>query len=140
MSVVGLLVVVGVLVAATVVELVRRRRAGRVRAASAQSRVSADRLGVDELGRCATLLQFSSAFCRPCVATRHVLNDVAGRVDGVRHVDVDAESHLELVRELGITSTPTTLLLDAAGVVRKRAPGVPRKDEVLAALGELVSG
>ena len=101
-------------------------------------RLSAEDFGGQELGERATLLQFSSAFCRPCVATRHLLGDVAGKVPGVRHVEVDAESHLELVRGLGVASTPTTLLLDAAGVVRRRAVGVPRRDEVLAALADLV--
>src|SRR3954451_18065399 len=48
------------------------------------------------LGERATLLQFSSAFCAPCRATRRTLADVAGLVPGVVHVEVDAEPHLEL--------------------------------------------
>src|SRR5215469_9449637 len=35
------------------------------------------------LGARATLVQFSSAFCAPCRATRRVLSDVAGMIDGV---------------------------------------------------------
>src|SRR5690242_9164785 len=50
------------------------------------------------LGERATLLQFSSAFCAPCRATRRVLGDVAGIVPGVTHIEVDAEQHLDLVR------------------------------------------
>jgi thiol-disulfide isomerase/thioredoxin len=91
-----------------------------------------------ELGERATLLQFSSAFCAPCRATRHVLADVAGIVPGVRHVEIDAESHLDLVRRLGVQRTPTTLVLDAAGVEVSRAAGALRKQQVLAALGEAV--
>ena len=53
----------------------------------------------------ATLLQFSSAFCAPCRAVRRVSAEVAGMVAGVRHVEVDAESHLEAVRALGIERT-----------------------------------
>ena len=49
----------------------------------------------------ATLLQFSSAFCAPCRAVRRVSSEVAALVPGVRHVEVDAESHLEAVRALG---------------------------------------
>jgi hypothetical protein len=49
-------------------------------------------------------------------------------------VEVDAESHLELVRRLGVASTPTTLVLDGSGVERGRATGVPRRDDVLAAV------
>ena len=132
----GLVVVAAVLLAATCFGLIRMRRLGRLRDADS-SRLTAEQLQAPSLGERATLVQFSSAFCRPCVATRHLLGDVAGKVPGVRHVEVDAESHLELVRSLGIASTPTTLLLDRGGVVRRRAVGVPRREQVLAALAEL---
>jgi thiol-disulfide isomerase/thioredoxin len=86
-------------------------------------------------GERATLVQFSSAFCAPCRATRRVLTEVAGVVPGVTHVEIDAEHHLELVRRLGILRTPTTLVLDAGGREVTRATGAPRKEQVLAALG-----
>jgi thiol-disulfide isomerase/thioredoxin len=87
-----------------------------------------------ELGERATLLQFSSAFCAPCRATRRVLADVAAAVPGVVHVEVDAEHHLELVRRLGVLRTPTTLILDSDGVEVTRAAGAPRKEQVLSSL------
>jgi thiol-disulfide isomerase/thioredoxin len=90
-------------------------------------------------GERATLLQFSSAFCAPCRATRRVLADVAGTVPGVAHVEVDAEEHLELVRRLGVLRTPTTLVLDAAGREIARASGPPRPAQVLAALDGAVT-
>lgn len=86
------------------------------------------------LGERATLVQFSSAFCQPCRATRRILADVAEIVPGVAHVDIDAESHLDLVRRLDVRRTPTTLVLDADGRVTTRASGQPRKEQVLAAL------
>jgi thiol-disulfide isomerase/thioredoxin len=91
-------------------------------------------LPVDELGERATLLQFSSAFCAPCRATRRVLADVASVVPGVRHVELDAEHHLDLVRRFRVTRTPTTLVLDRAGREVTRATGAPRKEQVVAAL------
>lgn len=87
-----------------------------------------------ELGERATLVQFSTAFCAPCRAARQVLGRVADAVPGVRHVEVDAEQHLELVRRLGVTRTPTTLVLDATGREVMRAAGAPRTEQVLAAL------
>lgn len=90
-----------------------------------------------QLGERATLLQFSSAFCAPCRATRTVLADVAGREDGVAHVEVDAEAHLDLVRRLGILRTPTTLVLDSGGREVGRAAGAPTRDQVIASLGAL---
>jgi thiol-disulfide isomerase/thioredoxin len=91
-----------------------------------------------ELGPRATLLQFSSAFCAPCRATRRTLAEVESMVDGVRHVELDAESHLDLVRRLDILRTPTVLVLDAAGAIVTRASGQPRKPDVIAALGVAV--
>ncbi|MFD3512899.1 thioredoxin family protein [Streptomyces sp. NPDC058657] len=102
----------------------------------------ARRLGAAELGvrpgERATLVQFSSAFCQPCRATRRTLAEVAAMVDGVTHVEVDAEDHLALVRELDIRQTPTVLVLDAGGRVVRRAAGQPRRVDVIAALGHAV--
>jgi thiol-disulfide isomerase/thioredoxin len=92
----------------------------------------------EELGERATLVQFSSAFCAPCRATRRVLTEVAGMVPGVHHVEIDAEDRLELVRALEILKTPTVLVLDADGRIVRRATGQPRKADVIAALGEAV--
>jgi len=85
-----------------------------------------------------TLLQFSSAFCAPCRAVRRVSSEVAGMLPGVQHVEVDAESHLDAVRALGIWRTPTLLVLDTDGRVVKRATGVPAKAQLIAVLGELL--
>ncbi|WP_407697962.1 TlpA family protein disulfide reductase [Streptomyces apocyni] len=99
-------------------------------------------LGVDELGiepgERATLVQFSTAFCQPCRATRRVLAEVADLVPGVAHIEVDAEQRLELVRDLEIHRTPTVLVLNAEGRVVRRATGQPRKADVIAALGAAV--
>ncbi len=87
------------------------------------------------LGQRATLVQFSTAFCAPCRPTRQLLAQVAGMVDGVSHVDIDAAARLDLVRRLRINSTPTVLVLDPQGAIVKRASGLPRKADVIAALG-----
>lgn len=99
--------------------------------------LTAEDLGAP-LGERATLVQFSTAFCQPCRAARRVLGQVAAAVPGVRHVEIDAESHLDLVRRLEVTRTPTTLVLDATGALRRRAAGTPRPSDVIAALGEAV--
>ncbi|MGW7078032.1 thioredoxin family protein [Streptomyces sp. NPDC054871] len=90
------------------------------------------------LGERATLVQFSSAFCQPCRATRRVLSEVAEMVPGVSHVEIDAEAELDLVRDLRVLKTPTVLVLDADGRVVQRAAGQPRKADVIAALGKAV--
>lgn len=92
---------------------------------------------LDGLGDQATLVQFSSAFCSPCRATKALLTDIAAKSVGVKHVEIDAESELALVRELHIRSTPTTLILDSAGREVGRAVGAPKREQVLAALAAL---
>jgi thiol-disulfide isomerase/thioredoxin len=89
------------------------------------------------LGQRATLVQFSTAFCAPCRATRRILAEVAGMIDGVTHVEIDAESHLDLVRRLDIRRTPTVLVIGPDGRIAKRASGQPRKADVIAAVGEV---
>lgn len=135
----GLVVCVVVLAAASGFGVLQRRRNGRVRV---RGRDGGKTLGAVELGQGlgerATLVQFSSAFCAPCRATRRVLTEVAGMVPGVSHVEIDAEDHLDLVRELEILKTPTVLVLDADGRIVRRATGQPRKADVIAALGEAV--
>jgi thiol-disulfide isomerase/thioredoxin len=135
----GLVVCVVVLVVASAYGVLHRWRSGRVRVRGRDGGklLGAEQLG-EGLGERATLVQFSSAFCAPCRATRRVLTEVAGLVPGVSHVEIDAEDHLDLVRELDILKTPTVLVLDGDGRIVRRATGQPRKADVIAALGEAV--
>jgi thiol-disulfide isomerase/thioredoxin len=132
-TVVALLALV---VVATGFGIVWRSRAGRIREQPDGDTLTASDLGTT-LGERATLVQFSSAFCAPCRTTRVILADVSGRADGVVHIEIDAESHLDLVRRLDIMRTPTVLVLDSRGRVVKRAAGAPRKADVLAVLADV---
>jgi thiol-disulfide isomerase/thioredoxin len=100
-------------------------------------RLTGEQIG-GALGERATLVQFSSAFCAPCRATRRILVDVAGMTGGVQYVEIDAESRLDLVRRLNVLRTPTVLVLDADGGIVRRASGQPRKADVIAAIGAAV--
>ena len=128
----GVIVLGAVLVLATGGGLAWRRRDGRMRG-SAVPRLTEDELG-QPLGDRATLLQFSSTFCAPCRATRQLLSDVAGRSDGVAHVEIDVAARMDLARELDIRRTPTVLVLGPRGQVTRRASGLPRRADVVAAL------
>ncbi|GAA4842063.1 thioredoxin family protein [Kitasatospora terrestris] len=102
-----------------------------------QVRLTPEELGAG-LGERATLVQFSTSFCQPCRATRRTLAEVAAMVEGVAHVEVDAEANLALVRRLAVERTPTVLVLDAGGRVVRRAVGQPRRVDVIAALGDVL--
>jgi len=154
----GLAVLVVVLAAATAFAWWRRSTDGRLRhvgapgaarthpdadaaddpndpdTAVAEARFPAADLGIT-LGDRATLVQFSTAFCQPCRATRRVLGEVADLLEGVVAVEVDAEAHLDVVRQLNVMRTPTVFVLDRRGAVVRRASGQPRKADVIAAIG-----
>ena len=121
-----------VLILATAGGVAWRRRDGRMRE-SPVPRLTEGDLG-QPLGTRATLLQFSSAFCAPCRATRQLLSDVAARADGVAHVEIDVTTRMDLARRLDIRRTPTVLVLGPRGQVTRRASGLPRRADVVAAL------
>jgi thiol-disulfide isomerase/thioredoxin len=129
----GLIVLTVAIVAAAAIALVLRLVNGRFR-----DTVDADRLTGSELGAAlgsrATLVQFSSAFCTACRATRALLNDVSSRLDDVEFIEIDAESHLGLVRQLDVMRTPTVFILDRDGAVVRRASGQPNRAQIDAVL------
>jgi len=90
-----------------------------------------------ELGSRVTMVQFSSAFCSPCRATKALLEDMVKSMPDVRYAHIDAESHLELVRKLDIRSTPTTLFLNSYGIEVGRAMGTPKRSQVMAAVNAI---
>ncbi|MDO9486460.1 MAG: thioredoxin family protein [Actinomycetota bacterium] len=159
----GLVLVLLVLLAATAFGLWRRQTDGRMKSVASRldapipvadddpevdvitasaaehggEQLTAVVLGAD-LGVEATLVQFSTAFCQPCRATRRILDEVSSMVPGTVHIEIDAEAHLDLVRRLDIRRTPTVLVLDSRGRISKRAVGLPRKADVIAALGQVI--
>jgi thiol-disulfide isomerase/thioredoxin len=123
-------ILVGLVAFSTALGLVWKSRTGRVRAASG------DLVDLPEvpLGSRATLLQFSTEVCAPCVPTRRVLGQIAESTDGVSHVDIDLTGRPDLAARFNVLQTPTTLVLDKTGTIRARIGGAPRPPEVRALL------
>ena len=114
-----------------------KKRSGKINVkADDRHLVRSSEIGSD-LGEHATILQFSSAFCTPCRATRSTLSSVVSHYPKIRHVEVDAESNVEVVRRLDIRQTPTTLFHNAEGKEIARAVGAPKRDQVVTALNNL---
>ena len=112
-----------------------RTRNGAVRVAGGGD-VSAngvfERLGVRPADADLTVVQFSTAFCAPCRATKARLQQLQTTRPGLATVHVDAESHLEEVRELDVRRTPTLFYLDRGGRLIGRSSGAPRPEELTA--------
>jgi len=134
----GVWIVLAALIVALAVGGARRLTDGRAKAVAADRlpRLDGARLGAD-LGAEATLVQFSSSVCAPCRATHSLLAELTGSRAGINHIDLDAETRLDLVQQFGITRTPTVLLLDAGGAVRHRMVGPARRPDVMDALDQV---
>ncbi|MGO4533992.1 TlpA family protein disulfide reductase [Leifsonia sp. 2MCAF36] len=131
-------ILLGLVAVATAAGLVWRATTGRARSTRGDQVVAAEDVGADAFGRRATLLQFSTEFCAPCRPAARVLGALADDFAGVRHVEVDLTDHPELADRFGILQTPTTLVLDDAGVVRARIGGAPRTDDLRTTLHRIL--
>jgi thiol-disulfide isomerase/thioredoxin len=123
-------ILVGLVALATILGLVWRTRNGHLRLVDG----SVVRLAEVPLAGRATLLQFSTQVCAPCVPTRRVLAHIADSTDGVSHVDLDLTHRPDLAARFNILQTPTTLILDRTGAIRARIGGAPRPHEIRLAL------
>jgi thiol-disulfide isomerase/thioredoxin len=135
MSGIGLGVVFAALAVTAGVAWWLRTRDGAVRASAAGAsppNPAFERLGVDPAGAELTVVQFSTAFCGPCRATKARLQQMQATRPGLAVVHVDAESHLDEVRELDVRRTPTLFYLGRDGRLIGRSSGAPRPDELIA--------
>jgi thiol-disulfide isomerase/thioredoxin len=128
-------ILIGLIAFSTVLGLVWKNRTGRVRTANGEL-VSLPEV---PLSSGATLLQFSTEVCAPCVPTRRVLSQIADSTDGVSHVDLDLTHRPDLAARFNVLQTPTTLILDKTGAIRARIGGAPRPTEVRAALEQILA-
>ncbi|SFS01581.1 hypothetical protein SAMN04487846_1486 [Microbacterium sp. cf046] len=103
-------------------------RQGRPRRHIAHEVIEPARLGADSLGSTATLLQFSTELCSRCPGVHRTLAAVADGREGVSHLDIDLTHRPDIAKHFHILQTPTTLVLDRAGVVQTRFGGVPNRD------------
>jgi thiol-disulfide isomerase/thioredoxin len=132
----GLYVAAAALLVGSVVGVGWRRRYGRL-VSTPGERLPAGLVPPSQ--DAVTLVHFSSATCRPCRQVAAVCDDVAGNMTGVRHVEIDAEQHLEATKELRILRLPTLLLVDRAGRVAQRTVGVPDKASLRQAVAQVMA-
>ena len=88
-------------------------------------------------GSRATILIFSTTFCTQCRVAKSLISELVKNQSDISYVEVDAESNLELVRRVGIKSTPTTLFLEKGGFEIARATGAPKRDQLIKVLSAL---
>jgi thiol-disulfide isomerase/thioredoxin len=136
MSGIGVVVLVAALAATAVLSGWLRTRNGALRTVDEEGEGTVlpalDRLGVRPQDADLTVVQFSTAFCAPCRATKARLEQLQVTRPNLAVVHVDAESHLDEVRELDVRRTPTLFYLGRNGALVGRSSGAPRPEELTA--------
>ena len=122
------------LLAATAFGVWHKFNTGRVKGGREHGHKLSEKDLKKPLGSRVTLLQFSSAFCTPCRATKTLIGATIEDMADVVHIDLDAESNLDLVNRLEVKSTPTTIILNSKGIEVGRAAGAPSKAQILSAI------
>jgi protein-disulfide isomerase len=133
----GTYIVIAVVLLASLFGFMRIRTDGTVRSHAPGSYVTPEELGHD-MGKKATFVQFSSPFCQPCKATHEMVVNLIDGNNEVTHVDLQVADHLDLVNQLHIMRTPTTVLLDGNGHIEYRVEGAPRAPELAEALSKVL--
>lgn len=130
------LLVAAILAAASLIYWWWNRRQGRVRTVTVPGALTPEELG-GTLGMRGTFVQFTTPVCAKCPPTKRLLLSVAAETQHIAHIEVDASERLDLARELNIMRTPTTLVLDARGVVVARMDGAMTVDQARESLASL---
>jgi thiol-disulfide isomerase/thioredoxin len=139
-SEIGAVVLAAVLLVCVVAAWWLRTRDGAVRSPGTRADAGTDvavlrGLGVRPEDADLTVVQFSTSTCAPCRATKAQLEQLRAASAGLAVVHVDAEEHLDAVRDLDVRRTPTLFYLDSTGTLVGRSSGAPRPDELAALVG-----
>ena len=79
---------------------------------------------------------YTSAFCEPCHRAREVVAEAQRLVPVLEVTERDVAAHQARAADLGIMSTPTTIIYAANGSEVLRASGVPTLPRLLTALAQ----
>lgn len=78
-----------------------------------------------QLGKHATLIQFSTEYCGQCPGVRRQLSQLEYRMGGISFLEVDITGRMDIAAHFGISQTPTVLVLNANSELVYRVGGVP---------------
>jgi len=125
----ALLVIAGLVAAATALGLLVRARSTRV-----ASGCGGDEHQLSVAGAEVTLVQLSSPVCSACAAMRRFAESLVDADPTVAHREIDVVDEPDVARRHSVYSTPTTLVLDREGHVRARLIGAVKPSDVRAAV------
>lgn len=116
----------------TVAGVVYRLLRGRGRELIRPEKIDLNRLPTEkngvptkQLGKQATLIQFSTEYCGQCPGVRRQLSQLEYRMGGISFLEVDITERMDIAAHFGISQTPTVLVLNANSELVYRVGGVP---------------
>ena len=115
-------------VAGVAYRLLRGRGRGLIRPEKIDlNRLPTEKNGVPtkQLGKQATLVQFSTEYCGQCPGVRRQLSQLEYRMGGISFLEVDITERMDIAAHFGISQTPTVLVLNANSELVYRVGGVP---------------
>lgn len=131
----GTIILLSAIAVALVIGVAYQARNGAVRDAGdlgGPERSELLNVGVSTTG--ATVLHFSADWCGPCAAVRRVVANTLRDFPEVTDIELDIDANPQLSKLLGVLSLPTTFIFDASLKQSKRIAGVPKAEELRAAL------
>ena len=116
----------------TVAGVAYRQLRGRGRELIRPEKIDLNRLPTEkngvptkQLGKQATLVQFSTEYCGQCPGVRRQLSQLEYRMGGISFLEVDITERMDIAAHFGISQTPTVLVLNANSELVFRVGGVP---------------
>ncbi len=144
MEITGIYLALALLGLTLIAGIIYKVSAGSGRSVTRSPVIDLERIGahkngfaVKELGRSATLLQFSTEYCGQCPSVRRSLSQIEHRTGGVLHAEVDLTDRIELAAKFSISQTPTVFILNPKGEVTFRVSGVPKAGLIQQELAKL---
>lgn len=78
-----------------------------------------------QLGKSATIIQFSTQYCGQCPGVRRQLAQLEYRLGGLSFLEVDITERIDIAAHFSISQTPTVFVLNDRSELVYRIGGVP---------------
>lgn len=93
-------------------------------------RIIEDKNFKDEVKEGVVLVDFFASWCGPCRMMGTILEEVDGKIDGLKIVKLDTDESTTVAREFGIMSIPT-LIIFKDGQMQEKHIGVWQKEDMI---------
>ena len=93
-------------------------------------RIIEDKNFKDEVKEGVVLVDFFASWCGPCRMMVAILEEVDGKIDGLKIVKLDTDESTTVAREFGIMSIPT-LIIFKDGQMQEKHIGVWQKEDMI---------